>query len=181
MTSLKYSVSPIIYHKGNIVEHLVNFISSKNRHGYDLVVPQCFFLKSKSYSLLTKNILKNFPTLTTNLEMFICDSKNYGHTQFVSLDNKHNKNLNKIIFANMLCAKYKSSKRKIDYISLAKCMSNISSFISHRLSNTENDGIQIISSKFGTGFFGGNWSFIEQLVNDSWGCYTTNIYTYEQI
>lgn len=174
------NITSLIYHKSDIVEYLSSFISSKYRHGHDIIVPQCFMFKSQTYSLLSKNIFKHFPVLQNNLEMFTHEYKNYGNTQFVVIENKHNKNLNKIIFANMLCAKYRTSNRKINYIALAKSMSQIASFISSTVSNTENDDIQISSSKFGTGFLGGHWPFIAQLINDSWPQYTTNIYTYDK-
>lgn len=171
--------SNILYRNGNLVKDLLTFITSKNRHGHDLLVPQCFSINIKSINQLTQALYKNFPGLSVNTELFISNHKNYGHTQFIEINNIHNKNLNKIIFANMVCIKNTKDKRKIDYISLARCLSEVSIFIKQKLLNTENDKIQIISSRFGTGFLGGNWSFIEQLINDSWDSFTTTIYHYD--
>jgi hypothetical protein len=181
-TKINYTTpirSNILYRNGDLVKDLLNFITTKNRHGYDLLVPQCFGINTKTVNKLTQVLYNNFPGLSVNTELFISNNKNYGHTQFIEINNTYNKNLNKIIFANMVCIKNTKNKRKIDYISLARCLSDVSVFIKQKLSNAENDKIQIISSRFGTGFLGGNWSFIEQLVNDSWDSFTTTIYHYD--
>jgi len=168
----------MLYRKGDIVKDLNAFIHSANNQGYDLLIPQCFDSNIKHLNKLTQNICIYFPELLTNLELFLVDKKNYGYTQFIECHNRKNKNLNRIIFANMVCIKNLKSKRKIDYILLARCMSQISTYIKNQ-TNTENDPIHICGAKFGTGFLGGNWSFIEQLIQDSWDGFTTTIYNYD--
>lgn len=169
----------LIYHKGNIVEDLRSFISSQSYHGYDLLVPQCLGLNIRHMDKLTKNLCKYFPELLTNLELFVTDKKNYGHTQFIECANTKNKNLNRIIFANMICIKNTKARRKIDYVLLARCMSQIGIYLKNKSKNNENDPVHIFGSKFGTGFWGGNWLFIEQLIQDSWDGFTTTIYNYD--
>lgn len=180
MTHRTKSYTPnVIYRKGDIVKDLVDFIGLPNRHGSDILVPQCFGNNIAHVSRLTQQLYRNFPELQANTEIFISNAKNFGRTQFIEIHNKNNKNFNKIIFANMLCNKITSHKRKIDYISLARCMSEISIYLKNRQKQTENDKTQIIGAKFGTGFLGGNWTFIEQLINDSWDWLTTIIYHYD--
>lgn len=168
----------ILYRRGDVVKDLKSFIISPNAYGYDLLVPQCFSANIKQLNKLTQNLCLHFPELLTNLELFLVDKKNYGHTQFIECNNRKNKNLNRIIFANMVCVKNTKLKRKIDYILLARCMSQVSGYINNQ-KNKENDPINILGSKFGTGFLGGNWSFIEQLIQDSWDGFTTTIYNYD--
>jgi len=169
----------IIYKTGDIVKDINVFINNKSRQGFDILLPQCISHNINIVSKLTQQIYSIFPELKTNTEIFVSNPKNYGHTQFVSLSNRHNKNLNKIVFANMICTKQRYHQRKIDYILLAKCMSDVSSFIKNQSTQKENDKIYIMASKFGTGFLGGNWSFIEQLIHDSWDGFTTTIYNYD--
>jgi hypothetical protein len=172
-------MSNVLYRKGDIVKELGSFINSSSPQGYDILVPQCFSLNIKHINKLTRSIYMYFPELSTNLEMFLANHKNYGQTQFIECYNRKNKNLNRIIFANMICVKNTKSKRKIDYILLAKCMSQIAIYLKNRISNKENDFTYIYGSKFGTGFLGGNWLFIEQLIQDSWDGFTTTIYNYD--
>jgi len=171
--------SNMLYRNGDLVKDLSIFINSKNRQGYDILVPQCFSNNISQTNKLTQSLYKVFPDLLPNTELYISNVKNFGHTQFITVHNRHNKNLNKIIFANMLCIKQTKEKRKIDYILLARCLSEVSLFIKQSTTNKENDNIQIMSSRFGTGFLGGNWSFIEQLITDSWDSFTTTIYHYD--
>lgn len=177
--SLKNYQSNIIYKKGNIAKDIEAFINAKSRQGFDLLFPQCISENHNAISKLTKEIYTLFPTLQVNTEFFVSNPKNYAHTQFLTISNKYNKNLNKIIFANMLCVKKTYNKRKINYVALARCMNEVSSYIKNESNNKDSDKIHIISSKFGTGFLGGNWSFIEQLINDSWENFTTTIYHYD--
>lgn len=179
---LEYKTSSpknIFYRKGDVAKELAMFVQSKSRYGYDIIVPQCFSLNINQSGKLCQKLYGFFPNLYQNLEIFVSDKKHYAHTQFVECNNINNKNLNKLIFANMICVKNTKAKRKLDYISLAKCMSEISLYIKNRVVNTENDQIQIVGSKFGTGFLGGNWTFIEQLICDSWENLTTTIYNYD--
>lgn len=172
------TMSNLTYRKGDIVQDLGSFMVSPVAQRYDILVPQCFSLNIKYINRLTQNLCTYFPELFTNLELFLTDKKNYGHTQFIECHNRKNKNLNRIIFANMICVKNTKSKRKIDYILLARCMSQIKTYLKNQ-TNNENDPIHIFGAKFGTGFLGGNWSFIEQLIQDSWDGFTTTIYNYD--
>lgn len=169
----------IIYKKGNIVKDIDTFIHSKSRQGFDVLLPQCIPHDTNMVSKLTQQLYSKFPEIKANTEIFASNPKNYGHTQFVTLSNAYNKNLNQIIFANMICTKQKYSQRKIDYILLAKCMSDIAMFVKKQCIQSDNDRIHIMAAKFGTGFLGGNWSFIEQMIHDSWYNITTTIYNYD--
>jgi hypothetical protein len=171
-------MSNILYHKGDIVKDLRSFIVSPTSQGYDLLIPQCFSSNIKHLNKLTQNLCTYFPELSTNLELFLIDKKNYGYTQFIECQNRKNKNLNRIIFANMVCVRSTKSKRKIDYILLARCMSQVATYLKNQ-KNNENDQIHIFGAKFGTGFLGGNWSFIEQLMQDSWDGFSATIYNYD--
>ena len=94
--------SNILYRNGDLVKDLNFFINSQNRQGYDILVPQCLSSNKINISKLTQTLYRNFPDLASNVELFVSTNKNYGHTQFIEINNRTNKNLNKIIFANMI-------------------------------------------------------------------------------
>lgn len=169
----------IIYKKGDIVQDLQKIINTKSRNGCDVLFPQCVSENQSAITRLNKEIYALFPSLQIDTEFFVSNPKNYAHTQFLTIPNTHNKNLNKIIFANMFCVKKNHTKRKISYVALARCMNDVYTYIKKESSREDSDKIQIMSAKFGTGFIGGNWSFIEQLINDSWDSFTTTIYQYD--
>lgn len=179
MTHTTKKHSNILYKKGNILKYIDTFLNSETRQGFDILIPQCISPNIGTVSKLTQQLYCIFPELKINTEIFVSNNKNYGHTQFIQTPNKHNKNLNRLIFANMVCVKSNNAKRKINYVLLARCMSEISQYIKGEIKNQDNDRIYIMGSKFGTGFFGGNWFFIEQLINDSWDGFTTTIYNYD--
>lgn len=165
----------IHYVNESLINALKIFYKSDNMQGYDIIVPRC--LGFNSYvDRYSQNIYDVFPSLQTNIELYIADPRNYGNTQFIVFDNLKNKNLNKIVFANMFCIKKTKSKRKVDYILLAKSLFNIGKYINHYLANSESSRINIWTNKIGCGYFGGNWKFIEEMINDAWGQYDTIVY-----
>ena len=147
--------------------------------GYDILVPQCFFLDTKKISKETKYFFDKFPQLKINSEIFAANPKNLGSVQFIEVHNQNHKDLNKIVFANMFCNKGFKNKRKIDYILLAKCMYQIRGYLEVTKNTKDRNKINIWTNKFGSGFLGGNWNFIEQLMTDAWFPNNITVYSNE--
>lgn len=166
----------IAYIKGDIIDVIVSKINTKSGSSQNLLIPECFSLEPKDDTRLSSRIQQIFPQIKINLDMYRSSgSKNYGTVQFLEVFNIHNKNLGKIIFANMICKKNQKYSRPLDYIALAKTMEMISSYIiSHNKNNEET--VDIVGSKFGTGKSGGEWSFIEKMIEDAWSDLSVQIY-----
>lgn len=155
----------ISYTNSDLIQQLLNFYTSEKSMGFDIMVIQPFFMSALNIGSSTKKIFQNFPSLEPNLEMFVSDKRNYGSVQFIEVNNRKNKDLNKIIFANMICNKPTSLKRKIDYILLAKCFFQISAYVKNQ---KQNANIDIWTNRFTSKYLGGNWSFVEQMMSDAW-------------
>lgn len=157
----------ISYTNSSLIEQLRSFHLSEKSLGFDVMFIQPFFMNTSSVSSFAKQIFINFPSLEPNLEMFVSDKRNYGSVQFIEVNNRKNKDLNKIVFANMICNKPTSLKRKIDYILLAKCFLQIAAYIKNQ-NQKQNSDIHIWTNRFTSKYLGGSWSFVEQMMADAW-------------
>ena len=82
-----------------------------------------------------------------------------GNTQFVNIDDK-------IFCANMI-AQTLGGSRPLYYNHLARCMDQVGDFIIERNCAREHQ-TRLICPAFGSKLAGGNWSIIEQLIQDCW-------------
>jgi len=119
----------------------------------------------------TAGISQYYPNVKENYHMlgpsFL--KKNLGHTQFiVAKENK--KNNNKIIFANMIAQNgviSKTNPRPLNYLALCRSMVAVATYIKNNIDPHEQQ-TQIHCPKFGSGLAGGNWHFIQNLIEDIW-------------
>lgn len=129
--------------------------------GFAAAVSQHYPIVKENYHLLGLNFLKN----------------NLGYVQFIDVitDNQFG---HKLTFANMIAQNgviSKNNPRPLNYLALVKCMNTINKYINQNF-NTENK-VQIHAPKFGCGLAGGNWYFIEELINDIWSNIPVLIYS----
>ena len=71
--------------------------------------------------------------------------------------------------------------RPINYLGLVKSMNTLGRFIRSEtgfLNKTEK--VEIHAPKFGSGLAGGNWYFINDLIEDIWGDFNVYIYNYSK-
>ncbi len=118
-----------------------------------------------------------YPVAKANFHMLGNQSK-LGYTQFITT-RENNKYKSKIIIANMISQnklfdKYKNP-RPLNYASLVTCMIGVRNFIL-KLNSESDIKTQIHAPKFGSGLAGGNWNFIENLIEDIWGNIPVFIY-----
>jgi len=101
-----------------------------------------------------------------------------GHVQYIKV--AQNKQYgHKIIVANMIAQNgtiSHNNKRPLNYIALAACMNDIKRYIDDLIKEPEIDRCEIHAPKFGSGLAGGNWKFIEKLIEDAW--INTAVYIY---
>jgi len=158
----KQRVKAAINGSSVIIPHVCNNIGVFGG-GFTGAIDKMYPIVKNNYELLGKTFLQ----------------KNPGHTQFISVlqddGSKH-----KLIFANMIAQNGiigQKNKRPINYAFLVKSMINVKTYI---LSNFDSESqIEIHAPKFGSGLAGGNWSFIENIIEDVWGQIPVYIYNYK--
>jgi hypothetical protein len=152
----------IVFNKHNgstvIIPHVCNNIGVFNG-GFAGAV-------AENYPIVKENYLLN-----TNMKL--------GNTQFItglkSLEYGH-----ELIFANMIAqngVKNKKNYRPLNYTALAYCMSTVKLYLKEYRKKHDNQSIQIHCPKFGSGLAGGNWSFISELIKDTWSDIDVYVYT----
>jgi hypothetical protein len=133
--------------------------------GFAAQVADKYPIIKENYHLLGKSFLK------TNL----------GYSQIVKAY-ENDKFKHKLFFVNMIAQngiKSHNNERPLNYLALVKSMNTLSQYIH---TNTgfinNNEKIEIHCPKFGSGLAGGNWNFIENLIEDIWGQFFVTVYNY---
>lgn len=142
-----------------IVPHVCNN-SNIFGGGFTSGIDKYYPIVGENYRLLGKHFLKN----------------NLGYVQYIEADKDKTYGY-KLIFANMIAQNgtiSKSNYRPLNYGALVKCMMSVNSYI--QTSFDKDSPVQIHAPKFGSGLAGGNWFFIEELINDIWPNYSVFIY-----
>lgn len=125
-------------------------------------------------------ISKHYPIVKENYHLLGLKNT-LGYVQFVEVD-KDPKYGHKLIFANMIAQNSiisKSNTRPLHYGALVKSMYTVLSYID--TSFDKENKVQIHCPKFGCGLAGGNWQFINNLIEDIWSHIPVFIYDLKKI
>lgn len=149
-----------------IIPHVCNNIDLFGA-GFASVISDKFPEAKVNYHLLGKKFLKENP----------------GYCQIVKVYQSP-KTKNILYIANMIAQNgvvSRDNPRPLNYFSLAKSMSLISSFIKNKINNCNDntEKIQIHCPKFGSGLAGGNWYFISDLIEDIWSDFCVTVHSIE--
>lgn len=142
-----------------IVPHVCNNINSFGA-GFAAAVAKHYPIVKENYHLLGYKFLKN----------------NLGYVQFVEVKKTIPFN-HKLIFANMIAQNgtiNKDNPRPLNYLALSKCMVNVRNYIN---THFKDQPVQIKCPKFGCGLAGGNWLFIQDLIQDIWTNFDIIVYS----
>ena len=157
------------------------------------------FNESKNTYIIIPNLCNNSGTFSGPINNILKDHLSSAHLNYQLLSKKflaenkgycqivecliNKKSNNKIFVANMIAQDtYRpiDSKRTINYLYLMKSMYNIGLFIDRTLKEQDNDVVlEIHSPKFGMGYPGGKWEFIQNLVEDIWR--DKNVFVYNHL
>lgn len=124
-------------------------------------------------------LANRYPIVKENFHMLGNQAK-LGNVQYVKIlkDKMYH---NELIVANMIAQNKTispSNKRPLNYEALVRCMTNIRN---HALDFKNNDiNIEIHCPKFGSGLAGGNWLFINNLIEDIWSGIPVFVYGLKQ-
>lgn len=133
-----------------IVPHVCNNIDLFGA-GFAGAINQNYPIVKENYHLLGKSFLRSNPGYVQYVK--VLEDKNYGHS---------------LIFANMIAQNgtiCESNPRPLNYVHLVYSMLDIRKFISSKFQDQK---VEIHAPKFGCGLAGGNWYFIQELINDIW-------------
>lgn len=147
-------------HNGNsvIIPHVCNNIDLFAA-GFAAQIAERFPVVKENFHLLGKKAI-----LGNVQHILVAHNKAYGHKLYIS---------------NMIAQNgIRSSKnpRPINYGSLSRCMEDVKNFASQLIKHDDTSKIQIHAPRFGSGLAGGNWNFIENLIEDIWAPMEVYIY-----
>jgi len=169
--------SKIIYVKGKNIFESIKLRSRSKNNGSTVVVPHVCNNIGLFGAGFARAMAEQYPIVQMNFEMLGKKSK-LGVSQFIVAETepeyKH-----QIIVANMISQNKTISQnnpRPLNYSALVQCMNEVKLFCSRLRLNSQS--VEIHAPKFGSGLAGGNWNFIENLIEDIWFDYTTFVYLY---
>jgi hypothetical protein len=114
-------------------------------------------------------IAERFPSVKENFHL-LGKKASLGNVQHILV--AHNKAYgHKLYISNMIAQNgIRSPKnlRPINYGSLSRCMEDVKNFASQLVKQDDITKVQIHAPKFGSGLAGGDWNFIENLIEDIW-------------
>lgn len=155
--------------KGNLFDHVEDHINAKN-NGCSIIVPHVCNNANVFGAGFVAAINKHYPIVKQNYHLLGVNFLKYnlGYTQHVQV--LHDKEYgHKLIFANMIAQNGLMSDkntRPLNYYALVKCMSSVAHYIATNFDTDQR--VQIHCPKFGCGLAGGNWNFIQNLIEDIW-------------
>jgi hypothetical protein len=142
-----------------------------------VIVPHICNNKNAFGGGFTGYIDRHYPVVKQNFHL-LGNRSRLGTVQYISVA-KENLYKREIIFANMIAQNgtiSTNNSRPLNYQSLVLCMTDIYNFIVS-FKKEKDDVIEIHAPKFGSGLAGGNWKFIEHLIEDIWTNIPVFIYT----
>lgn len=136
----------------------------KNTNDISIIIPNLVSVNIEDSSKFSSLLCKKFPEVEANLNLI--SKTQLGTNQYIKLiTNKHK---SQVVCANMFCKHPKGKyNRMLDYGALSACMLHLRANAKNMASNLDKN-VQIHSAKFGTGFAGGDWRTISNLINDIW-------------
>lgn len=175
MLKIKKHKLPIIY------DNLFNSVEQNIRIGYNgtsVIVPHVCNNIDSFGAGFASGVAKYYPIVKQNYHMLGTHflKNNLGYVQFVQVA-KDNTYGHKLVFANMIAQNgviSANNPRPLNYAALVKSMTAVSSYINQNFDRESR--VQIHAPKFGSGLAGGNWQFIEQLIEDIWSNIPVYIY-----
>lgn len=172
----KHHKNHIIYTNNSIFDCVSEIINTDNK-SYIVLVPHVCNNVNSFGAGFAAAVHRNYPIVKENFHL-LGKNAQLGYTQFITaISNK--KTNSKLIFCNMIAQNgtiSKTNQRPINYAALVRCMIEIKKTVDNYQSLNDYNGVQIHAPKFGSGLAGGNWSFIEKLIEDIWYNIPTYIY-----
>lgn len=166
MRTLNKNHSSYCVINGDIFETAKNLVTGGNS-GCSVIIPHVCNNINLFGAGFAAAVASHYPIVKENFHL-LGNKAVLGQTQFIPVY-RDKKFSHQLIFANMIAQNNvvsKNNRRPLNYLALTKCMSSVASYIS-QMDQTESR-VQIHAPKFGSGLAGGNWLFIQELIEDIW-------------
>jgi hypothetical protein len=125
----------------------------------------------------TKDLSERYPMVKENFHL-LGNSAKLGKVQYIEVEKNQTYGY-KLIIANMIAQDgtiNTKNPRPLNYAALAFCMTDVRNYCYSLVNNLESSTLEIHAPKFGSGLSGGDWTFIQELIVDTWKKYKTFIY-----
>ena len=159
----------IAYIKNQNIFSVAEHTTKTSKIGTNIIIPHVCNNINAFGAGFAAAVTQYEPSVKANFHMLGNKAK-LGYTQFVTTKSIE-KNQSKIVVANMIAQNKLIDRiknpRPLNYAALVSCMYKVKEFIQdiNKKSDTKS---QIFAPKFGSGLAGGNWNFIEYLIEDIW-------------
>lgn len=167
--------------KKNIFEISRLIVKSKTVGGASVIIPHVCNNVNLFGAGFAASVAQEYPIVKDNYHLlgkkFLAEHP--GYCQFVDVEYEKQYD-RKLIIANMIAQngiRAKNNPRPLNYAYLIKSMLEVRAFILKNF-NSENP-VEIHCPKFGSGLAGGNWRFIENLIEDIWGNFRVVVHQVE--
>jgi hypothetical protein len=178
--AIQHKAKNIILTTNNIFDSINKRVSAGNG-GCTVFVPHVCNNIDQFGAGFAAQVADKYPSVKANYHML---GKNYlkthlGYCQVLKVyeDKIHKHGL---YFANMIAQnglKNDNNTRPLNYFALMTSMYRLSQYIKDNTGfKQRTEQVEIHAPKFGSGLAGGNWPFIENLIEDIWSEYTVYVY-----
>lgn len=154
--------------KGDLFDYVHKYVSNQER-GCSVLIPHVCNNIGAFGAGFVAAINKHYPIVRENYQLLGKPSLKLGYVQYVEVY-KDKSYGHKLVFANMIAQNgliSENNTRPLNYYALCKCMASVSEYMAKNFDNDTNSP-QIHCPKFGCGLAGGNWNFIQDLIEDIW-------------
>lgn len=174
----------IVYSNDDIFEIVKNRVSAGN-NGATVFVPHVCNNIDLFGAGFAAQIADKFPSVKTDYHLLGKNflKNNFGYAQILKVF-EDPKFRHKLFIVNMIAqngVRNPNNTRPLHYPALVKSMSNLQQYI---FMNTgfvnKTEKIEIHAPKFGSGLAGGNWNFIQDLIDDVWGKFFVTVYNFKK-
>lgn len=169
----------IITYDSNIFDSALSRINSQN-NGATVVIPHVCNNINVFGAGFAAAVSNRYPIVKENFYLLGNKAK-LGYVQYVNVE-KNKQYGYDIVFANMIAQNNiisQNNYRPLNYEFLVKCMIDVRHYVSNYVKDNDIK-VEIHCPKFGSGLAGGNWNFIENLVQDIWGGFSVFVYSYKK-
>lgn len=166
------------YIKGDIFNIAKDTVFNKTIRDTAIIIPHVCNNVGVFGGGFAKDVANHYPIVRENFIALGTKYSKLGRVQYIEVHN-NNEQKNKLIIANMIAQNGTisvSNPRPLNYNALVYCMNDINRYIDNLVSNNI-DKIYIHCPRFGSGLAGGNWLFIQDLINDVWSKHIVYVYT----
>lgn len=182
--TISKSNTNIVYSNKDLFSVITDRVSAGN-NGCTVFVPHVCNNIDLFGAGFAAQVAKNYPSVKTDYHLlgksFLKNNLGYSQILKVYEDPKFR---HKLYFVNMVSqngVRSANNPRPLHYGALVKSMSQLTQYIYNNTGFAhKTEKIEIHSPKFGSGLAGGNWDFIQDIIDDIWGRFFVTVYNYKQ-